>query len=458
MSNSREITSFPVSPRYPRPDRRFKQIPEPFVWHNGRWNRAGSAPSGHLESAIWNLESAIGVPPPEPLPLSLLDRIPNKREFLARSFGSLGILRLLEGIAAARSPALVVFTYHRIAVPGIDSDDYYDPVISATPEAFRAQVNSSASDLPSRISTTSSPRAGPLVRDAKKPAALITFDDGYRDNFTTALPILRELGVPAAFFIPSGYLQAPRLPWWDHVACAIKRTSSPRLVLERHPGDPAPLAIDLGTSPTDAQRTAAIMTVIRAFLDRAIPDPPWFLDQLGRQADVAIDAEARGRALFMGWDEVRQLAAAGMAVGSHGHAHVALGEPRRRRPAPRARRLEGRPSSGRSAARSRRSPTPSAGPAPSPRGRPSSPPRPAIAWPSPRSKASTAPAAPASSPCALRRLNVGTGDSPPCSAPRRAPRGRRTIPRIAALASSDVAIGLDLVAPRSRLGKGMDGS
>ena len=74
------------------------------------------------------------------MPLSLLDRIPNKREFLARSFGSLGILRLLEGIAAARSPALVVFTYHRIAVPGIDSDDYYDPVISATPEAFRAQV------------------------------------------------------------------------------------------------------------------------------------------------------------------------------------------------------------------------------------------------------------------------------------------------------------------------------
>ena len=179
--------------------------------------------------------------------------------------------------------------------------------------------------MPSCISTISSPREGRPHPDAKKPAALITFDDGYRDNFTTALPILRELGVPAAFFIPSGYLEAPRLPWWDHVACAIKRTSSPRLVLERHPGDPAPLTIELGTNPTDAQRTAAIMTVIRAFLDRAIPDPPWFLDRLDRQADVAIDAEARGRDLFMGWDEVRQLLAAGMAVGSHGHSHVALG-------------------------------------------------------------------------------------------------------------------------------------
>src|SRR5205823_5490272 len=93
----------------------------------------------NLTSGIWNLTS--GIPrSPTSLHLSLLDRIPNKREFLARSIGSLGILRLMEGIAAARPPALVVFTYHRIAVPGIDSDDYYDPVISATPEAFRAQV------------------------------------------------------------------------------------------------------------------------------------------------------------------------------------------------------------------------------------------------------------------------------------------------------------------------------
>lgn len=256
--------------------------------------------------------------------LSLLDRIPNKREFLARSFGATGILRILEGIAAARPPAVAVFTYHRIAVPGIRSDDYYDPVISATPEAFRTQVEFlrarfAVVSLDDLITSGESPHPG-----TRKPRALITFDDGYRDNVTTALPILRELGVPSAFFIPTGYLQAPRLPWWDHVACAIKRTQSPRLTLERRPDDPAPLAIDLGTEPTDAQRTAAIMTIVRAFLDGAIPDTSWFLDRLGRQAEVAIDAGARGRDLFMGWDEVRQLADSGMAVGSHGHSHLAM--------------------------------------------------------------------------------------------------------------------------------------
>src|SRR4051794_34443483 len=74
------------------------------------------------------------------LAFRLLNRIPNKREFLARSLGAMGILRLLERISTRRWPALVVFTYHRIGFPGIRTNPYYDPVISASPEAFRDQV------------------------------------------------------------------------------------------------------------------------------------------------------------------------------------------------------------------------------------------------------------------------------------------------------------------------------
>jgi peptidoglycan/xylan/chitin deacetylase (PgdA/CDA1 family) len=241
------------------------------------------------------------------------------------------MLRLLERIANARRPALVVLTYHRIAVPGIDSNPYYDPVISATAEAFRAQIrflrdrfsilgldDVVALGQAVSTSTTTSPAGN------GKSVALITFDDGYRDNFETALPILRELDAPAAFFIPTGFLQNPRLPWWDHVACAIKRTRSRRLTLQRDPGDTAPLSIDIGPDPAAEARTAAIMTIIRAFLDNAIRDEPWFLAQLDQEAEVNIDAAAQGSALFMSWDQVRQLVDSGMSIGSHGHSHVAL--------------------------------------------------------------------------------------------------------------------------------------
>jgi peptidoglycan/xylan/chitin deacetylase (PgdA/CDA1 family) len=44
---------------------------------------------------------------------------------------------------------------------------------------------------------------------------VITFDDGYRDNVTNALPILEKHGVPATFFIASGYVGTNKVFPWD---------------------------------------------------------------------------------------------------------------------------------------------------------------------------------------------------------------------------------------------------
>src|SRR5262245_44701688 len=203
----------------------------------------------------------------------------NKREFLARVFGRLGVLRVLERVAAGIRPGLVVLTYHRIADPG--ADPFYDPVISATPESFRAQLEWLRRHL--RILSLEELLARREAgRPWREPAALVTFDDGYRDNFEAAVPILRAGNIPATFFLPTAFLESPRLPWWDRVAYVIKQTRQRRLELDRGPdGGLPPLSIDLETRP----RSAAIMTIIRAFLDGTIADEPWFLDQLGARAE-----------------------------------------------------------------------------------------------------------------------------------------------------------------------------
>lgn len=44
----------------------------------------------------------------------------------------------------------------------------------------------------------------------------VTFDDGYADNFTVAVPILKRFGIPATFFVTTGFIGSTTIPPWDN--------------------------------------------------------------------------------------------------------------------------------------------------------------------------------------------------------------------------------------------------
>src|SRR5437867_6333889 len=43
----------------------------------------------------------------------------------------------------------------------------------------------------------------------------ITFDDGYRDNYECAAPILQTMGLPATFFVATRFIGTDIVAWWD---------------------------------------------------------------------------------------------------------------------------------------------------------------------------------------------------------------------------------------------------
>ena len=52
----------------------------------------------------------------------------------------------------------------------------------------------------------------------------VTFDDGYMDNFTHALPVLLRLGIPATFFLTTDAIGTGRVVWHDRVFAAFRET------------------------------------------------------------------------------------------------------------------------------------------------------------------------------------------------------------------------------------------
>ena len=255
-----------------------------------------------------------------------LKQIPNKREFLGRGMAGLGLIRALERSARLRGPSLLVLIYHRVAEP--ENDPYYGPVISATPENFRSQMRM-IRDRYRVLRLDELPRDGSLG-SLGGPAVLITFDDGYRDNAEVAAPILKDLGVPATFFLTTEFVAGTRLPWWDHVAYVVKHATVRRFTLDEGGHGPegarAPLDIDLGDGSSPSRLTA-IGAIVGAFLGGRLPDEARFLEQLGRLAGVDVDASRLGRDLFMTRDQARGLAESDglFSIGSHTRSHRKLG-------------------------------------------------------------------------------------------------------------------------------------
>jgi len=103
-----------------------------------------------------------------------------------------------------------ILLYHRVSKT--DSDPY---LLSVSPENFREQLLYLSTNF-NVISLVD------MVRKIKEHKVesndvVITFDDGYADNFYNALPILKELNIPATIFVTAGKIDSTSPFFWDNI-------------------------------------------------------------------------------------------------------------------------------------------------------------------------------------------------------------------------------------------------
>lgn len=142
-------------------------------------------------------------------------------------------------------------------------------------------------------------------------AVAVTFDDGYMDNATVALPILQKHGILATFFIAPGFLDGGRM-WNDSIIETVRRV----------PGDTVDTgAIGLGVLPlpSSSSRARAAEQIIKAVKHRSKELRAALVDELCARGSVDLPHD-----LMMTSEQVKDLVAAGMEVGAHTMTHPIL--------------------------------------------------------------------------------------------------------------------------------------
>lgn len=212
---------------------------------------------------------------------------------------------------SGRCKHLIVINYHRIRLDSqtnftLFDDEVFGPSKSELIQHFKW--------LKSNMDVISEDDLLGIACGGMKPPArgvLITFDDGYIDNYTLAYPLLREHDLPAIFFIPTQAMEERTIGWWDHVAYLLKMTQRETIVFEGKeilPEDNIQEAIHYVLSFIDYNRKG--------------------IDELLLELSEACDVELPGIEIqdkeLMTWENLKEVRQHGIGIGTHTHSHKIL--------------------------------------------------------------------------------------------------------------------------------------
>jgi len=231
-----------------------------------------------------------------------------------RSPAAAALTAILERVAPPPRNALAVLTYHRVDEP--DSRPWLNPsLLSATPAAFEAQMAGLLRrHRPVGLAQVLAAQRGGASLPER--AVLVTFDDAYRDFLDHAWPVLVRYGIPATLFVPTAYPDGDRAFWWDRVWQLVR--TAPDGPMETPAG-----RLELSD---EASRRAAARALVEHHKGLAHTKAMASIDRLVSPAVATSPAPATGtdEPDVLGWDEIRELAAAGLQVALHSRTHALL--------------------------------------------------------------------------------------------------------------------------------------
>lgn len=156
-----------------------------------------------------------------------------------------------------------------------------------------------------------------------RPAAAVTFDDGYADVYEHAFPMLRRKGIPAAVFVITGLVGTSRLPIHDRLYGSLRRALSEgvpnRRELERRL---AALGAEIRPLEEWARGRLCLSAVVSGWL--ASLSQERVLEVIGALEPEGAAREAADGMRPLSWEMLVEMSRAGIVIGSHTRTHALL--------------------------------------------------------------------------------------------------------------------------------------
>ncbi len=221
-------------------------------------------------------------------------------------------------------PRTFIFCYHRVIPQAIAIEQLVHSALYVTPETFESQIKWMMRH--GRIITSDE-----LYQPTTHTRFMVTFDDGWRDNFTYAVPILRKYKIASTFFVTTKNIDDREHFWTDNigllVADALKLHSQEHIIkIMRN------IILNIvseykvqGTCNLN-EKTRDIYHILHVFIEclKQLPVKDRQLACLSLCKELKIDYHNSGDNHLLTWSEIQSMAEEHHKFGSHTHTHSLL--------------------------------------------------------------------------------------------------------------------------------------
>ena len=241
---------------------------------------------------------------------TLHNRRPKRSDSTLLLFHKLGIFDLARKI---NPNLLTVLNYHRINDTFREDFDTFRPNVSATPSDFAAQM-----DYVSRkYNVISGTDLAAFIKGRHQlpaHAAMITFDDGYYDNYSNAYPILKARNLSAIIFLATDFIGSRKPFFWDLIAYCFFHTKKEQVQL--------PL-LGAQSWADKSARELVMQRLIETLKKVSEVEKQRIIDQLPQILGVDVPNEVFKK-LMMSWSDAKELSENCVELGAHTASHPIL--------------------------------------------------------------------------------------------------------------------------------------